>query len=162
MVVGGEGPQCGLVGIFVVPDGSGEREDALQDADGDTGVCASAVSFEIELAFEGVVDRLDDLTQRLEEAAAGPGLFVLERRAQQPNAAFVEEGFELAAGVALVGDDGLTGSAREELGFDLEEIARDVAFIGLGFASANAMGNPAVVHTRCRRSPQKNREWLAQ
>jgi hypothetical protein len=24
------------------------------------------------------------------------------------------------------------------------------------------MGNPAVVHTRCRRSPQKNREWLAQ
>jgi hypothetical protein len=30
------------------------------------------VVFEVELAFEGVVDRLDDLTQRFEEPGAGP------------------------------------------------------------------------------------------
>ena len=36
---------------------------------------------------------------------------------------FVEERFELGAGVALVGDDGLTCSTGEQFGFDLEEIS---------------------------------------
>jgi hypothetical protein len=53
-----------LAGVPVVPDGGGQGEDALQDACGHPGGCASAVSFEIELVFEGVVDRLDVLPYR--------------------------------------------------------------------------------------------------
>jgi hypothetical protein len=35
------------------------------------------VAFEVELALEGVVDRFDDLAQRLEELLAGAGLLAL-------------------------------------------------------------------------------------
>jgi hypothetical protein len=35
------------------------------------------VLFEVELAFEGVVDRFDDLPERLEEPRAGPVAFAL-------------------------------------------------------------------------------------
>jgi hypothetical protein len=44
-----------------VPDGGGEREHALCDACAHAGDGPTAVVFEVELAFEGVVDRLDDL-----------------------------------------------------------------------------------------------------
>jgi len=50
-----------------VPDGSGQGEDALQDAGKDSGRGVPAVTLEVELTFEGVVDRLDDLPQWLEE-----------------------------------------------------------------------------------------------
>ena len=42
-----------MVGGFVVPDGGGEGEDALQDAGADALGFASAVAFEVELGFEG-------------------------------------------------------------------------------------------------------------
>ncbi len=42
--------------MVVVPDGGGQREDALQDADGHPAGCASVVPFEVELSFEGLVD----------------------------------------------------------------------------------------------------------
>jgi hypothetical protein len=58
-----------------VPDRCGEREDALQDPGGDTGDGASTVAFEVELGFEGVVDRFDDLAQRFEETLAAAGFF---------------------------------------------------------------------------------------
>jgi len=45
--------------VFVVPDGGGEREDALQDAGADAGTGAAAVAFEIELSLERLVHRLD-------------------------------------------------------------------------------------------------------
>jgi hypothetical protein len=48
-------------GLVVVPDRCGQGQDALQDADHDSGGGVSAVSFQVELALEGVVDRLDDL-----------------------------------------------------------------------------------------------------
>src|SRR4051812_23011758 len=44
------------------------------------------MALEVELAFEGVVDRFDDLAERFEKAGAGPGSFVAEPRAQQPGA----------------------------------------------------------------------------
>src|SRR5439155_25988543 len=108
VVVGDEGSQCWLAGAFVVPDRGGEREYPLQDRDVDATVGSTAVLFKFELAFEGVVDRLDDLAQRFEESRAGSRSFVLERGSQQPSAGFGEERFELGAGVALVSDDGLT------------------------------------------------------
>jgi hypothetical protein len=43
----------------------------------------AAVALEVELAFEGVVDRFDDLAQRLEEPGAGPFGFAVAGRAQQ-------------------------------------------------------------------------------
>ena len=45
----------------IVPDRCGEGEEALHDADRDAGDGAPAVGFEVELAFECVVDGLDDL-----------------------------------------------------------------------------------------------------
>lgn len=43
------------VGGFVVPDRGGEREDSLEDAGTDPGAGPAAVSFEVKLAFEGLV-----------------------------------------------------------------------------------------------------------
>ena len=56
VVVGKQGSPDGLAGAVVVPDRGGEREDALEDADGDSGGCVAAVSFEVELSLECVVD----------------------------------------------------------------------------------------------------------
>ena len=50
VVVGGQGSHDRLSGVPVVPDGGGQGEDALQDADGHAGDGASAVLFQIELA----------------------------------------------------------------------------------------------------------------
>ena len=74
MVVGQQRALDGLAGGVVVPDGGGQGEDALQDADGDALRGMPAVAFQVELAFEGFVDGLDDLAQRPEELRAGPGL----------------------------------------------------------------------------------------
>jgi hypothetical protein len=67
----------------------------------------AAVAFEVELAFEGVVDRFDNLAQRSEE----PGLRTLRLAAaggpQQAVAVVGERGLELAAVVVLVCDDDL-------------------------------------------------------
>src|ERR1700721_2280484 len=71
VVVGHERAHDGLAGGVVVPDGGGEGEDALQDADGDAVDGPAAVLLEVELAFEGVVDGLDDLAQWLEVLASG-------------------------------------------------------------------------------------------
>ena len=67
----------------VVPDYGGEREDALGYPCADAGEGASAVCFQVELALEGVVDRLDDLTQGFEELFSGAGPLALAGRAQQ-------------------------------------------------------------------------------
>ena len=43
-------------GFVVVPDGGGHGQDALGDADGDCLEGPAAVGFQVELAFEGVID----------------------------------------------------------------------------------------------------------
>ena len=55
--------RASLVGGLVVPDRGGEREKALEHPGTDAGSGSSAVTFEIELGFEGLVDRLDDLAE---------------------------------------------------------------------------------------------------
>lgn len=52
-------------GLAVVPDRCGHREDALGDPDGDALEGPAAVSFQGELAFEGVVDGFDELADLL-------------------------------------------------------------------------------------------------
>src|ERR1044071_6604008 len=83
VVVGDQGSSGWLAGAVVVPDRCGQCQDALQDADPDAGWGVSAVLYEVELTFEGVVDRLDDLPQRLEEPAVGSGFFALAGGAEQ-------------------------------------------------------------------------------
>lgn len=53
VVVGEEGSDWVLAELLVVPDDCGEGEEALEDSGDDTAPGASAVAFEVELAFEG-------------------------------------------------------------------------------------------------------------
>src|SRR5712692_5354956 len=73
MVVGDQRPGDRRAGLVVMPDRGGHRQDALGDADGDPFEGPPAVGFEVELALEGVVDRFDQLADRLEQGLAGPG-----------------------------------------------------------------------------------------
>jgi hypothetical protein len=57
-----------------VPDGGGQREDALHDAGDDAGGCAAVMLFAVELPLEGLVDRLDDLPQGCEQLGSGSPL----------------------------------------------------------------------------------------
>jgi hypothetical protein len=53
-------------------------------------------AFEVELAFEGLVDGLDDLAQGFEEPGAGPGWLALAGRAQQAYSGTCQGCFEVA------------------------------------------------------------------
>ena len=86
MVVGDQGPQGRLAGVVVVPDRGGQGQDALQDPHGDPARGAAAVAFQVELALEGGVDRLDQLPQRAEQAHPGPLGLALAGRSEQPHA----------------------------------------------------------------------------
>src|SRR6266704_4780915 len=84
VVVGDQRPRGRLSGLVVVPDRGGQGEDALQHTRDDPCRGVPTVAFQVELAFEGVVDRLDDLPQRAEQVRAGPVGFALASRTQQP------------------------------------------------------------------------------
>src|ERR1035441_908777 len=116
VVVGQERAFDGLAGVVVVPDRCGEGEDALPDPCEDTGGGASAVAFEVELAFEGVVDRFDDLPEWFEESATGAFGFTCSGRSQQLDAGAGQRGLEVTAVVVLVADDDLTGPAGQQSG----------------------------------------------
>ena len=73
-----------------VPDRGGQREDALQDADEHASRGVPAVSFQVELTLEGLVDRLDGLAQGLDQARAGSVGLALTGRAQQPDPGLVQ------------------------------------------------------------------------
>src|SRR5216684_8741362 len=105
VVISQERALDGLAGGVVVPDGGGEGEDALQDADGDAVDGAAAVLLEVELAFEGVVDGLDDLAERLEVLPAGGLGLALAGGPEQDHPGAGELVLEVAAVVALVADD---------------------------------------------------------
>src|SRR6266545_5312519 len=109
VVVGGQGSFDRGADLVVVPDGGGEGKDALPDAHDDACWGVPAVGFEVELAFEGVVDRFDDLAQGFEEAGAGSFGFAVAGRAQQVDPGVGQRGFEVAAEVVLVRDQYLSG-----------------------------------------------------
>src|SRR5215212_9573225 len=109
VVVGQELPFDRLAGAVVVPDRDSQGQDTLRDADPHSGRGVAAVLLQIELTLERVVDRLDDLAQRLEELAASPGWFALAGRAEQVQPGRGEGGLELTAVVVLVRDQDLPG-----------------------------------------------------
>jgi hypothetical protein len=53
VMVSGERSVDGRAGVVVVADRCGERQDALQDPDDDSGGSVDAVSFEVDLRSEG-------------------------------------------------------------------------------------------------------------
>src|SRR6266566_6300766 len=84
----------------VVPDASGEGEQALSDAHEDAEVSPPAVLFEPELALEGVVDGLDALPDPAQLAVASA--LIAPIRSDKDGRQFADEVLELAAGVPLV------------------------------------------------------------
>jgi hypothetical protein len=75
----------------------------------------TAVSFQVKLSFEGVVDRFDDLAQRLEVLSAGPRGLALSGRAQQPDPFFGDGGLEVEAVVVRVADEDLAGAGGQQI-----------------------------------------------
>ena len=143
-----------MAGAVVVPDDGCQGQDALHDADQDSGRGVPAVLFEVELPFECLVDRFDDLAQWLEELGTGPFWLAFAGRPQQAQACLAQGGFELSAEVVLVPDDELTGPVGGR-GLAGEDVEQHLAFVGLGAGEAKPTGSPCRVHSRCSRSPQK-------
>ena len=79
MIVGGQRAQDRLCGVVVVPDRDGQCENALHDAGDYAAWCAATVLSEVELPFEALVDRLDDLPQWLEQGCPGALWFASEQ-----------------------------------------------------------------------------------
>src|SRR5664280_243967 len=121
----------GCADVVVVPDHGGEREDALPDPGEYAGWCSSAVLFQVELAFVGVEHRFDILTQWFEELSTRAGLFALASRSEKVDTGCGECGFEVAAIVVLVRDQGGTGDLVGQVGV-VEHAQQHVAFIGFG------------------------------
>jgi hypothetical protein len=123
---------AGCAGVVVVPDRRGQGQDALQDAHHDSGDGVAAVSFEVELGFEGLVDRLDGLAQRLEQRRAGPLWLAFADGAQQCELLRGEGGFELRAVVLAVGDEGLPRPGGGQGGVGGQDAQQGLAFVGFG------------------------------
>src|SRR6266540_1280237 len=90
---------------------------------------------EVELSFEGVEDRFDDLAQRLEEPLPGSWFLALTSRAQQLDAGGVEVGLEGTAEVVLVTDHDLSGWVGDQpvgqcWGVS-EDLGEHLTFVGL-------------------------------
>jgi hypothetical protein len=81
-----------------------------------TPVGVAAVAFQVELALEGLVDRLDDLPQRPEQVGSGRLRLAHAGRAQQPHPLGDQFGLEPAAVVVLVGDQVWPGRAATGAG----------------------------------------------
>src|SRR6516225_7817558 len=71
VVIGDQGPLVAGAGAPVVPDAGGPGQQPLGGAGIDALGGAAAVAFQVELAFEGVVDRLDPLPDPADGPVAG-------------------------------------------------------------------------------------------
>ncbi len=92
------------------------------------------MELQIELAFEGVVDRLDELADLLEYRLAVALDFGFARRAQQLDALSGQGRFESGRGEALVGDQQDLPAVGDQVGVDLQHRRQDfpLAHFGVG------------------------------
>src|SRR5512139_4024073 len=104
VAVGGE-VAAWVTDVVVVDDARGEGEQSERDAGAEAWEGAAAVGFEGELALAGPDDRFDPLADRAERSVA-VGL-VAAVRAQEVRAEIGHELFELLAGEAFIGHDGV-------------------------------------------------------
>src|SRR5438034_4596173 len=102
VVVGGQGSHDRLSGTPVVPDRGGQGEHALQDPHGNTRHGASAMLFEVELAFEGLIDRFDALPYRTQQATTRPFRFTAIRWPHHSDTPVVKPVLGIAVAVTLV------------------------------------------------------------
>ena len=98
------------LGGFVVPDDGGEGEYRLEDRCHNTRFGASAVTFEIELALEGLEDRFGDLVEGSEEPLAASGRFCFCGGADEGHVGLVEVFLEVGASVSFVRHESLARS----------------------------------------------------
>ncbi|GAB2811511.1 hypothetical protein GCM10027176_15000 [Actinoallomurus bryophytorum] len=75
-----------MAGLEVVPDRGGRCRHALRDKYGDALDGACTVLFQVELAFEGVVHRFDELADLFEYRFAGSPDLVLAGGPQERDA----------------------------------------------------------------------------
>src|SRR6185437_7893291 len=83
--------------VLLLPDDGGEGEQALGHADDDSGGGASAVAFQVELVFAGVIDRFDPLAHAGEVAVAAFFVFAVGSGEQHPDLVG-GEAFQVRAG----------------------------------------------------------------
>jgi hypothetical protein len=122
----------GLAGGVVVPDRGCEGKKPLHDVNGDALRRVPAVPFQVKLALEDVVDRLDDLAQELEELRSAAVGLAFAGRAQELQPGSGGSGFEDPAEVVLVSDGDLARSGGGQGGIGSEHAKEGLAFIGLG------------------------------
>ena len=112
--------------MVVECDGGGEREEACADAGAQAVEGARAVAFEREDVFAGAKDRLDALADRREVGASS--VLVFAPRAGDRGVQICGGGLEVAAGVALVADDGQVSVTVDAF----KQAQADVALADLG------------------------------
>src|SRR5437879_12627604 len=110
VVVGDQGALVRGIDKPVVPNGSDEGEQPLDDTGKDTFVGSAAVLLESELALETPVDGLDSLSDPAQRATAWP--LVAAVGPKQGGAEAEDDAFEVACSEALVGDDDDAASGR--------------------------------------------------
>lgn len=115
-----------------MPDSGGQGEDALQDADQDSGQGAPAVGFEVKLSLEGAEDRLDDLAEWFEELGSGSFGLAFAGRAEQAQAIVSQGGLKAGAEVVLVADEDLAGQQRGQAGVGGQDVQQDLPLVGFG------------------------------
>src|SRR6266567_8317586 len=108
VVIADQRPPGGRAGDPVVPDAHSHGQQPL----GNPGVQAlggpAAVSFEVELALEGVVDRLDPLPDPADGPVPGHLVLAVGADQAQPESGS-DQVLELASGEALVADQDQAG-----------------------------------------------------
>src|SRR4029079_7512955 len=110
----------------VEADGGCECEEACVDAGAESVQGAGAVAFEGEQVFAGLEDRFDSLADRREMWVVTG--FVFAARPADGRVELLGGVFELAAGVALVADDGDRAVSLAAL----QQLQADVAFGSFG------------------------------
>lgn len=88
------------------------------------------MSFQVKLAFEGLIDRFDGLPQRLEQRCTRPFGLTLASRAQQAQTRLGQCRFELAAEIVLVADQCLSWPAGGQGGVGVEDLQQGLALVG--------------------------------
>lgn len=91
------------------------------------------VLLQVELALEGVVDRLDQLADRLEQGFSRPwSAVVAVGGPQQADATGCQEAVEFGGDAALVGQDEQTGSVTGQVRFSVDQGGQNLPFVDLG------------------------------
>ena len=161
VIVGDQRPPDQGTGSPVVPDAGGQGRQPLGDPGVEAFGGAAAVAFEVELAFEGVVDRFDPLPDPADRSMAGRLV-----AAVRPDHAQAEPGgdqlLEVPAREPLVPDQGQPRAQRAGAGGVRQQLCGRLAFADLGIGQAPGSRHPVRVVIRYSFSPQNQRECAAQ